>query len=82
MAPIVWIMAVITSFLYSYEAGGIIEVTKLGLGILFCWWWSHCRDLRIVQNHSILTLEDGTAVGEGSSLVGLLRELALGIGLG
>lgn len=57
-------------------------MNRLGLGVLFCWWWSHCGDLRILQGHSILAFEDGTAVGEGGSLVRIFRELALGIGFG
>lgn len=65
------------------EGEGISEVNKLSLGILLlCWWRSHCRNLRILQGCSSLTLKDGAAVREWSSLVGLFRELALRIGFG
>jgi len=39
------------------------------------------RDIRVFEFDAVLALEDRTAVGEARGLVGLVGELALGIGL-
>lgn len=57
-------------------------MNKLGLGVLLLCGRSHCGDLGVFQGHTGLAIEDGAAVWEWGCLVGLLGQLALGVGLG
>jgi hypothetical protein len=51
---------------------------RCGGGCLSSW----CRDFRILQFHTSLTLKDWATIREVSCLVGLVGQLALGVGLG
>lgn len=71
----------------SREGGGgnpSVGSSSLGLGVLVVLGarWRQGRDLGVLQLGAVLAFEDWAALGERGGLVGLLRELALGVRLG